>query len=129
MSGLIKWLIEFVLKRVSVDQLIAYAVNWLLEQLLAERTKEYYEKVKQTLVKVDETLQVANTIMADDKVTEDEVTRARLDILRIWSAGLDSTAHRNRAKANLKAAHNEAVVEVINGKVVKNKVAHIRSHS
>jgi hypothetical protein len=98
-----KWLISFVLSKISVDQLIAYALSWLITQVLSRgQTSAYYESSKVMLGKISESVEVTRKILEDNKVEPEEVTSARVQLLKIWGMGGDSMTHRAAAKINLK---------------------------
>jgi hypothetical protein len=98
-----KWLINYVLSRISVEQLVAYALSWLINQILANgKTAMYYAQAKVTLAKVEESVQLAQAVIEDDKVEPAEVTATRIQLLKIWGEGADSMTHRSVARVNHK---------------------------
>lgn len=93
------WLVNFVLNRVGLDQLIAMALNWLLTKVATgDKTKEYYQKSKVMLQKGKESLDVALSILSDDVVLEEEVIEARKKLVAIWARGEDSVEMRIAAR-------------------------------
>lgn len=93
------WLVNLVLNRVGLDQLIAMALNWLLTKVAAgDKTKEYYQKSKVMLQKGKESLDVALSILSDDVVLEEEVVEARKKLVEIWARGEDSVELRVAAR-------------------------------
>jgi len=99
---MIAWLMQYILSRVSVDRLIAYALNWLITNYLQTgKAKEYYSQAKEILTKVDDSIAVAKAMLEDDKVEETEVARARKDLLAIWARGGENVTLRHMVGVQL----------------------------
>ena len=81
------WVISFVMNRIGLDSLIAMGINWLLTKLQSsDKSSGYYREVKGILVKSSDTIQIALSILADDKVEDSEVAQAKEKFQEIWAA-------------------------------------------
>lgn len=96
-----KWLTNMVLNTVGLDNMVAIAVNWLLANMLAKKNvSEYYSKTKAILEKSKQSLDLALDILKDDTVTEDEVTKAKLEVARIWAASAEAAVAARMPEAD-----------------------------
>lgn len=87
-DDMIDWLLKYVLSKVTVDRLIAYALNWLIKSYLSsDKSVAFCQSAKKTLDKSEKSILVAKKILADDKIEASEVTDGCTQILDIWAAG------------------------------------------
>lgn len=120
MSAIFKASLSLILKFVPWDTVIAFVVNFIMDKLLADGSrKSTYEKTVTTIGHAAEALAVAQSILADGRLTSEEAVQAselakdlRKKLLETWADRGDSKLIEATVKAeNHQLAENLAKVE------------------
>lgn len=93
---------KLLIKCIPMDRLVAYGLNLMVKQLgNAKEDVGLLGEIERVILKIAQTVRVVEEVIADNVVTSDEVTNARLELLEIWANGTPSLEAEEKLR-NLK---------------------------